>query len=145
MFDGFGVNPVGLAEKRADQVDIVDAVIEDFEPGNALEKGPVFPWGVDGDPDFDFVERADRVLLDQAPGPENIGGVAELEVDGGAKRLFAGDSPDGSGFFKGFSHRTEPDATRIVPPDHNPRRRQYCARRAPPRLPQGRLPGRRNL
>ena len=57
-----------VAHPRANEIEVVNAVIEDLKARCPDEKGPEMPGSKNRDPDFHIVEISNKAILDQLTG-----------------------------------------------------------------------------
>ena len=60
-----GIDPFGLAQKRTDQVEIMDRVIDEFHARQAFEKGPEAPGLLDDDAEIQVQNFSESPLPEQ--------------------------------------------------------------------------------
>jgi hypothetical protein len=87
MLDREGMNARRLAEEAADQIDVMDAVIEDLDARRLLQKCPEMPRHVNRHADFHVVQLADRAGVDQLSRGQDVRRVAKLKIHRGGQLL----------------------------------------------------------
>src|SRR5258708_35582693 len=70
------VGAVRIAQPRANKVEVVNAVIEDFEPRRGGKEGPEMPRSISACLDFDVVDFTEETAARQGGDSEGIGRVA---------------------------------------------------------------------
>ena len=102
--DGARVDAARLAQERADEVNVVHAVVDDLDARDALEEGEEVPGRVDIEAHLQVEQVAQEALRDEMPRGDHEGGEAELAVDGGAQAPGAADVEDFARLRVGFAH-----------------------------------------
>ena len=100
----FGVDAEGIAQPGADEIEVVDAVIENFETGCGGEKCPELPGSVGSDLHLHIVQLAEQAGLLEGDGGEIVGGVSQLKVDCGGQSALTAVIADGRGLIESFAH-----------------------------------------
>src|SRR5260221_2318371 len=101
---GTRVDALRTAQPRANKVEVVNAVIEDFEPGCGSKKGPEMPWSISACLDFDVVDFTKEATACQCGDSEVIGRVAQREVYCGGETLAPAKVANDASFLEGLTH-----------------------------------------
>src|SRR5260221_6859389 len=101
---GARVDALRIAQPRANKVEVVNAVIEDFEPGCGGKKGPEMPWSKSACLDFDVVDFTEQATACQCGDSEVIGRVAQREVYCGGETLAPAKGANDASFLEGLTH-----------------------------------------
>ncbi len=94
-----------LSGDRANRVQVVDGVIEHFEPWRALQERPLFPRLPVNDAHLDIAQLANRLAIDQVPQCEHVRAEAQLKIHRGGEPSFAAQLENGACRRQIIAHR----------------------------------------
>jgi len=104
VFYGACIDTLRITEPRTNKIEVVNAVIEDFEPWGGGEKGPEMPRSVRAGLDFDVMDFTEETAAHECGHSEIIGRVAQRKVYGGSEVLLAAEVADGASLLEGLPH-----------------------------------------